>query len=159
MDEDAKKKLLQMVPHGLYVLTSRTPFDQVASTVSWLTQASFQPPLLVLALRRDTDTYQVVHQAGAFILNILGKDQASIAQKFFKHAELKENSLSGEAFEISPVLGFPYFPHLAGYLECRVTDEVDRGDHTVLLAQVVGAELKSAQGPLLLSSTKWQYGG
>ncbi|MGH7739157.1 MAG: flavin reductase, partial [bacterium] len=58
MNEDAKKKLLQMVPHGLYILTSQTAFDQVASTVSWVTQASFQPPLVVLALRRDTDTYQ-----------------------------------------------------------------------------------------------------
>ncbi len=159
MNEDAKKKLLQMLPHGLYVLTSQTPFDQVASTISWLTQASFEPPLLMLALRRDTDTYHVVHQARAFVINLLGKDQAAIAQKFFKHAELKDDTLSGEAFERTPVLGFAYFPHLAGFLECRVTDEVDRGDHTVLVAQVVGAELKSAEGPLLLSSTKWQYGG
>jgi flavin reductase (DIM6/NTAB) family NADH-FMN oxidoreductase RutF len=159
MNEDAKKKLLQMVPHALYVLTSQTPFDQVASTVSWLSQASFDPPLLMLAVRRDTDTYHVVHQSHAFVINILGKDQAAIAQKFFKHAELKDGALSGEPFERTPVLGFAHFPHLAGYLECRVTDEVDRGDHTVLVAQVVGAELKSAEGPLLLSSTKWQYGG
>jgi flavin reductase (DIM6/NTAB) family NADH-FMN oxidoreductase RutF len=148
-----------MVPHGLYVLTSQTPFDQVASTVSWLTQASFEPPLLMLALRRDTDTYHVVRQARAFVINILGKDQAAIAQKFFKHAELKDGTLSGEAFERTPLLEFAYFPHSAGFLECRVTDEVDRGDHTVIVAQVVGAELKSAEGPLLLSSTKWQYGG
>ena len=159
MNEDAKKKLLQMVPHGLYVLTSQTPFDQVASTVSWLTQASFEPPLLMLALRRDPDTYHVVRQARAFVINILGKDQAAIAQKFFKHAELKDGALSGEAFERTPLLGFAYFPHLAGFLECRVTDEVDRGDHTVIVAQVVGAEIKQAEGPLLLSSTKWQYGG
>ncbi len=159
MNEDAKKKLLQMVPHALYILTSQTPFDQVASTVSWLTQASFDPPLLMAAVRRDTDTYHVAHQAHAFVINFLGKDQAPIAQKFFKHAELKDGTLSGEAFERTPILGFPYFPHLAGYLECRVTDEVDRGDHTVLVAQVVGAELKIAEGPLLLSSTKWQYGG
>jgi len=37
--------------------------------------------------------------------------------------------------------------------------EVDRGDHTVLVAQVIEAELGESQGTLLLSSTKWQYGG
>ncbi|HVM32015.1 MAG TPA: flavin reductase family protein [bacterium] len=159
MNEDAKKKLLQMAPHALYVLTSQTPFDQVASTVSWLTQASFEPPLIMTAIRRDTDTYHVVHQSRAFVVNVLGKDQAAVAQKFFKHAELKGEELSGERFERTKVLGFAYFPHLAGYLECRVTDEVDRGDHTVIVAQVVEAELLGAEGPLLLSSTKWQYGG
>jgi flavin reductase (DIM6/NTAB) family NADH-FMN oxidoreductase RutF len=159
MNEAAKKKLLQWVPHALYVLTSQTSFDQVASTVSWLTQASFDPPLIMLALRRDTDTYHVVHQSRALVINFLGQDQAPIAQKFFKHAEKKDRHLSGERYDLTPILKFPYFPHLAGYLECRVTDEVDRGDHTVLIAQVIEAELGESQGTLLLSSTKWQYGG
>ena len=159
MNEEAKKKLLRTVPHGLYILTSQTAFDHVASTVSWLTQASFEPPLVMAALRRDTDTYHVVHQSRAFVINFPGQDQAALAQKFFKHAEKKGQHLSGEKYELTPVLKFPYFPHMAGYLECRVTDEVDRGDHTVVVAQVVEAGLQEAEGPLWLSSTKWQYGG
>jgi flavin reductase (DIM6/NTAB) family NADH-FMN oxidoreductase RutF len=54
MDEKAKKHALRMIPYGLYVLTARTPDGVNAATVSWLSQASFDPPRVVAALRNDS---------------------------------------------------------------------------------------------------------
>src|SRR5262245_13818746 len=87
MNEDAKKKLLRLIPHALYVLTCRTDGKLAASTVSWVTQASFQPPLVALGLKKDSFTFEVVKQAGSFALNFLGHDQKDLAQRFFKHVE------------------------------------------------------------------------
>lgn len=97
--------------------------------------------------------------AQGFALNFLGKDQKDIAQKFFKHVEPEANRLAGELFQGSPVLNHPVFPHLAGFIECRSIGCVEKGDHIVVVAEVLEAEAGAAEGPLLLSTTGWNYGG
>jgi flavin reductase (DIM6/NTAB) family NADH-FMN oxidoreductase RutF len=159
MNEEAKKKLLRMIPHALYVLTSRSGDKIAAATVSWVTQASFQPPLLAVGLKKDSFTHQVVREAGGFALNFLGEGQKEKAQSFFKHLEPVGNTLSGENFTASPSFGFPVFNGMAGFVECRVLEAVDRGDHLVVVAEVLEASLGTAPGLLLLSSTGWSYGG
>jgi flavin reductase (DIM6/NTAB) family NADH-FMN oxidoreductase RutF len=159
MNEAAKKKLLKMIPHALYILTSKADGKTAASTVSWVTQASFQPPLVVVGLKKESQTLEVVAHAKSFVLNFLGTDQKDIAQKFFKHAEPVGNQMAGEVFQESPVFKHPVFPQMAGFVECRVIGNLDKGDHVVVLGEVLEAEPGSLEGPLLLSSTGWQYGG
>jgi flavin reductase (DIM6/NTAB) family NADH-FMN oxidoreductase RutF len=159
MNESAKKKLLQMIPHALYVLTAEANGHTVASTISWLTQASFKPPLVVLGVRADSQTFEIINQSKTFVLNYLGEGQKEVAQKFFKHVEPVENSLAGEPFIRSAELKLPIFENMAGYLECKITDIIDRGDHAVVVAEVIEAELGPLNGPLFLSSTGWSYGG
>ncbi len=159
MNEEAKKKLLRMIPHALYILTCKANGQTAASTVSWVTQASFQPPLVVVGLKNDSRTFGVVKQAQSFALNFLGSSQKEIAQKFFKHVEPEGNSLAGEIFTPSPLLKHPIFAHMAGFVECRIIETMDKGDHAVVVAEVLGAEPGPSEGPLLLSTTGWQYGG
>ena len=159
MNEDAKKKLLRLIPHALYVLTSRVDGKTTASTVSWVTQASFKPPLVVVGLKKDSFTFEVVKQAKGFVLNFLGSDQKDIAQAFFKHVDPQGGSIGGHTFQESPLLKHPYFPRMAGFIECKVVEMVDKGDHTVVVAEVLEAEGGPLEGPLLLSSTGWHYGG
>lgn len=159
MNDDAKKKLLRTIPHALYVLTSGAGGKTAASTVSWVTQASFQPPLVAVVLKKDSNTFEIVKNAQSFVLNFLGKDQKDIAQKFFKHVEPEGRSIAGEAFQPSPLFKHPLFPHLAGFLECKVSAIVDKGDHAVVVAEVIEAESGAVEGPLLLSTTGWHYGG
>ena len=159
MNEAAKKKLLRLIPHALYVVTCKTGGKTAASTVSWVTQASFQPPLLALGLKKDSHTYEVVKSAQSFALNFLGAGQKDVAQKFFRHVEMEGNRLGGEPFQDSPVLKHPIFPQMAGFVECRIVGTVDKGDHAVVVAEVMEAQIGPLEGPLLLSTTGWNYGG
>jgi flavin reductase (DIM6/NTAB) family NADH-FMN oxidoreductase RutF len=159
MNEEAKKKLLRMIPHALYLLTSRANGRTAAATVSWVTQASFQPPLIAVGLKKDSRTFEVVQQAQSFALNFFGVGQKDIAQKFFKHVEPEGNQLAGEVFEESPVFKHPVFEGMAGFIECRAVGMVEKGDHVVVVAEVLEAEPGLAEGPLLLSTTGWNYGG
>ena len=55
MDADAKKTALRMIPYGIYVLTSEGKDGKVAaSTVNWVTQTAFQPPLVVVGVKADS---------------------------------------------------------------------------------------------------------
>ena len=54
MDAEAKKTALRMIPYGLYVLTAEGKDGKIAaSTVNWVTQTAFQPPLVVVGGRRQ----------------------------------------------------------------------------------------------------------
>src|SRR4029079_12836299 len=84
MNADAKKTALRMIPYGIYVLTADDGKGNVAAaTVNWVTQTSFAPPLVAVAVKADSGTYQVVKAAGAFALNMLGKDGKGMAFQFF----------------------------------------------------------------------------
>lgn len=51
MDPNAKKTTLRMIPYGLYVLTAASGDRVAAATVNWVTQASFEPPLVAVGVK------------------------------------------------------------------------------------------------------------
>lgn len=142
MDAEIRKTVLRMIPYGLYVLTVENSSGDVSgATVNWVTQASFQPPLLVVALKADSHAYQLVSEVGKFVLNVLGKGQGELAYKFFKPVVKEGNTLSGEPYRIGQV-GAPILENAPAYIECKVIERIEKGDHVVVLAEVVDVGLK-----------------
>jgi flavin reductase (DIM6/NTAB) family NADH-FMN oxidoreductase RutF len=160
MDSQTKKTALRMISHGLYLLTVKHEDSFNASTVSWLSQASFNPPLVMVGVRTNTLTHAMVEDSGQFAINLLAVSQTEMAQAFFKHAEHQGSKLSGYAFEPGAVTGAPIFLDAPAWFECQVTDVVKRGDHTVVVAKVVEAGVRDTNAtPLALHDTSWHYGG
>ena len=53
LNQDAKKVLLRKIPHGLFICAVREGDEINGFTASWVTQGSFTPPLVVMAVRAD----------------------------------------------------------------------------------------------------------
>ncbi|MBM3489950.1 MAG: flavin reductase family protein [Alphaproteobacteria bacterium] len=141
MDADAKKTALRMIPYGIYILTAEAGDGSVAAaTVNWVTQTAFAPPLVAVAIKADSGAYAVVKKAGGFTLNMLGKGQQGAAFTFFKPAEKKDGTLSGEPYRAGAT-GQPVLRNAAAAVECKVAEIVARGDHHVVLAEVVEAHV------------------
>lgn len=139
MDANAKKTALRMIPYGLYVLTGETKDGRVgAATVNWVTQASFQPPLVVVGVKADSFAHGVIKDARSFALNVLGKGQESIAFSFFKSVERDGNSIGGETFRTGTT-GAPILASAPAYVECSLVDTVEEGDHSIFVGEVVAA--------------------
>jgi flavin reductase (DIM6/NTAB) family NADH-FMN oxidoreductase RutF len=164
MDVKAKKHALRLIPYGLYVLTART--DDAgdlgpgvnAATISWVSQASFEPPRIVVALRNDSGIWHRARAAGAFVINVVGTGQKALAASFFRHVEPEGNRLDGLAFH-QGVTGAPILDDVPAYLECRVVQTLDAGGHTLFLADIVEAGVQNDLGALDLAETGWYYGG
>lgn len=160
MNPEAKKAALRMISHGLYLLSVQHEGRLNASTISWLSQASFAPPLVMVGVKVDTLTYAMVEESRQFAINLLDVSQTQMAQAFFKHGQLEGNRLNGYEFEPGPVTGAPLFLDAPAWFECQITDEVKRGDHTVVVAQVVEAGVRDPDAkPMALRDTSWHYGG
>ena len=158
MDLEAKKSVLRMFQYGLLVMTARHGDDAVASTMTWAMQCSFDPPLVAVAVKRGTRTFDLVQAARAFAIHVIGAGQQEIASLFFKHVGIEGDKIGGLPF-MAGVTGSPILVGLPGYLECKVIEFVERGDHPLFVAEVVEAGVRNNLLPLALRDTGWSYGG
>ena len=144
MDQNDKRTALRMIPYGLYVLTGLAEDGRVAaSTVTWVTQVSFEPPLVAVGVKADSGAHAIIKDAGSFALNILGKGQQAVATTFFKSQEREGDTIGGETFRPGR-LGAPILENCPAYVECELVETVERGDHSVFVGEVVGAGVTQA---------------
>jgi len=142
MNADAKKTVLRMVPYGIYVLTCDDGKGNIsAATVNWVTQTAFAPPLVVVGVKTDSGTYEGIREAKSFALNMLGKDQKSLAFTFFRPADVSGGKLSGQAYRKGAATGAPILLDAPGAVECKVNSIVEQGDHHIVVGEVVEAHL------------------
>ena len=140
-------------------MTAAAGNEVAASTVTWLSQASFKPPRIMAAVRVASGVHALVGQSGAFALHILGQDQQELAATFFKPVVVGDSrTLSGYAYEPGPVTGAPLFLDLPAWLEAQVVETVQGGDHTIFVADIVNVGLRKPDSvPLALRDTPWSY--
>jgi flavin reductase (DIM6/NTAB) family NADH-FMN oxidoreductase RutF len=144
MDPNAKKTALRMIPYGLYVLTAQGKDGAIAAaTVNWVTQASFAPPLVVVGVKADSGAHAVIKESGSFALNVLGKPQQAAAFAFFKPAHRDGDRINGEVFRPGST-GAPILDSVPAFVECKLVETVERGDHSVFVGEVVDAGLRAS---------------
>ncbi len=148
-----------MIPHGLQIVTLRLGDEVHGYTSAWMTQVSFKPPLLVLGVRAESRSRQMMEESGVLCLHFLGKDQQEIAQSFFKPSQQAGDKLSGFEVTPGPETGCPVLTVALAHAECRVLRVIEGGDHSIVVAEVLECVRHREGEPLLLSDTPWQYGG
>lgn len=158
LDLVAKKALLRKIPHGLFICGVREGEEVNGFTASWVTQGSFEPPLVVMAVRAEGSSHGIIERTKFFSLNILGVDQKELAAVFFK-----PQLAMGGRFESAPFqfgeFGLPLLDNALGGVECELVGQVVHGDHTVFVGEVRSAILHKDCEALNLASTGWSYGG
>jgi flavin reductase (DIM6/NTAB) family NADH-FMN oxidoreductase RutF len=140
MDPNTKKTTLRMIPYGLYVLTAASGDRVAAATVNWVTQASFEPPLIAVGVKTDSHAHALIKESRAFALNVLGKGQQAMAFTFFKPADRQGQTISGEAFRPGAT-GAPILASTPAFIECTLEATVEKGDHSIFVGKVVDAGL------------------
>ncbi|MFN5117708.1 MAG: flavin reductase family protein [Cyanobacteriota bacterium] len=158
LDAAAKKTLLRKIPHGVFICGVAEGDEVNGFTASWVTQGSFEPPLVVMAVRSDSSSNGMIQRTGRFSLNVLAADQKDLAAVFFKPQKAVGGRFDAAPFELG-ALGLPILKDALGAVECQLVGQVSAGDHTVFVGEVKTAVLHRDGAALELSSTGWQYGG
>jgi flavin reductase (DIM6/NTAB) family NADH-FMN oxidoreductase RutF len=158
LDEKQRKPALRMLTYGLHVLGAAHEGEAGAATVTWVTQGSFEPPLLVLGVKKDGYVYGLVRRSRKLALSLLLQDQLDVAKAFFKAPRLEEGRLAGRTFGTG-VTGAPILDDAAAFLEGEVQSADETGDHAVVIARIVNAGVRREGAPLELRPTGMSYGG
>jgi len=158
LDTAAKKTLLRKIPHGIFICGVREGEEVNGFTASWVTQGSFEPPLVVMAVRADSTSNGIIQRTERFSLNVLPADQKDLAAVFFKPQKAIGGRFDAAPYQLG-ALGLPILEAGLGAVECVVVGQVSHGDHTVFVAEVKSATLLREGEALELAGTGWQYGG
>jgi flavin reductase (DIM6/NTAB) family NADH-FMN oxidoreductase RutF len=123
-------------------------------------QASFEPKLVAVAVRKGTAIHDAIVTSKLFGLHVVGANQPDFAKAFFKVGGSTPEAIGGYRFALSD-RGVPIFEAAPAWLECEVVEEAsEQGDHAVLLARVLDGGLRAPGAPMLaLRDTPWHYGG
>ena len=161
MDEAAKKTAPRMIPYGMFVLTSKSSDGEEvsASTVNWVTQTSFAPPLVMVGVKEGSTSHTHIKATGGFAMNVIGKEQKDMAFNFFKSHEREGSSVGGEQFEDGKETGSPLLLSSPAWWECKVVGEVAQGDHTSFVGEVLEAGVRSEGQTILMCDHGLNYGG
>src|SRR5881628_3496462 len=142
-----------MLSNGLYIMTSRSGDRFGAATVTWVSQASFRPPLIMAAVRPDSNVFACLRDSGVAAVHILGRGQEEMARRFFAPTRAEGADINGEPFGRGATIA-PILDHAPAYLECRVRRIVDGlGDHALVVLEVVGAECREQVRPLTIADS------
>jgi flavin reductase (DIM6/NTAB) family NADH-FMN oxidoreductase RutF len=166
LHEDAShlRDVLRMFTYGLYVAASAGSEGPRAATLSWVTQVSFEPKLIAVAVRKGTGIHEAILASRRFALHVVGREQTAFAKAFFKAgpAGRAANEIAGYRFTLSE-RGVPVFDVAPAWLECELVEDDRPGggaDHALLVAQVIDGGYRSPGAPVLsLRDTPWHYGG
>jgi flavin reductase (DIM6/NTAB) family NADH-FMN oxidoreductase RutF len=159
MNEEAKKNLLRKIPTGLYVIGVKDGAGaQHAFTGSWLSQCSMKPPCVMLGVRHGSQSLDFLKKGRAFSVNFVAKSDRKILEQFFKPAPASGNRFGDLGFSLKAT-GTPVLDAAIAFLECEVKHVLDAGDHSVVVGEVVEAEVRRDEAPLVMSDTPWHYGG
>jgi len=158
MDKEARKKILRKIPYGLYILGLRDG-DQFHGMVgSWLSQCSFEPPLLMLGIKKGSYSHTMMEHNSYLSVNFPRQDQKKLVERFFKPYEVKDGKFGEVPFHLGKY-GIPILDEAIASLECKVRQIVSGGDHDVVIVEILESELKEDTDNLTMKDTGWHYGG
>ncbi len=158
MNFPAKQKALHDFCYGLYVLTTHDGNEINGLTASWVSQVSFEPPLIMVAVEKTRYTSQMIEKSNVFTLNVLRDDQEAVAKHFvIPHWKVK-NKFEGHKYHLGKS-GCPILDEASAYVECRVIQKVDPGDHMIYVGQVVDAAPLHEGRALCMMDTPLSYSG
>ena len=136
---------------GVTILTTDLNGVRNGMTVSSFTSLSLEPPSVIVSLGKIATTHDLVVGSGVFGVTILSSKQEHISNHF-----TQTDPETGDPFadlEVETlVTGSPFLKGSMAYYDCRVTNKIDSGTHTVFIGEVVAvktfAEIENV-GPLL----------
>ena len=119
---------------GVTVVTTEVDDEFYGMTATSFTSVSLEPMLVQVTLDKSSRTHAALTAARKFGVNILGADQEGLARKC-------SESLAMDRFDSADVkigeTGVPLIVGSIGALECILVDELEGGDHTVFVGEVV----------------------
>ena len=79
LDQAAKKKVLRDFTYGLYAVTAAHDDERGVFTANWLSQAAFEPPLVMLSVENGSSTLPLIRASGRFAICPLDENQKELA--------------------------------------------------------------------------------
>ena len=146
IDQKLFREVTGHYPTGVAVVTGRSADgDILALVVGTFSSVSLDPPLVSFMPMKTSRTFETMRQCESLCVNIVGGEQErevlTIAQRW-------ENKLDGIDWFPSPS-GDPVLADSIAWIDTRVHDIVEAGDHWIALCAVTDMAVTNPVAPLI----------
>ncbi|MEU1280808.1 flavin reductase family protein [Streptomyces sp. NPDC005805] len=140
------KKAFRGYPAGVVVVTADAGSGPVGFTATSLTSLSLEPPLVSFGIATGSSSWPHIRRAETAVVNFLGAEQEDVARRFATSGI--DRFAAPTAWHRLPQ-GEPVLDGTAGLLHLAIERFVPAGDHRIVVARVLGAELDEGRRPLV----------
>jgi flavin reductase (DIM6/NTAB) family NADH-FMN oxidoreductase RutF len=158
IDPTIKRCLGQMMK-GVEVVGAHHDGITRAYTSHWVSQVSFEEPIVMASVSPKHDTYPLMIASGRFSVSLLAADQVGAGQ-YFSYPGRKFHYIAEEFLE--PIAdGLPVVKKCLAWLRCEIFDTKTMVDHELLFARVTDVGAVRLRDPALLYSSRhgWRMSG
>jgi len=152
---DQFKKAMSQFATGVTVVTTVHQGTPIGITASSFSSLSMDPPLVLVSLAKKLFTHKVIADSGSFAVSILDAEQKELGMRFAGMFPDIKDRFAGLDVKTA-VTGCPVLPNAIAWVDCRVWDSYDGGDHTIFVGEVVDVHASEKDAPLLYHSRAWR---
>ncbi|UZE26205.1 flavin reductase [Pseudomonas sp. B21-056] len=144
-DTRAFRRALGNFATGVTVVTAAAEDGRkVGVTANSFNSVSLDPPLILWSIDKRSSSHSVFEDASHFAVNVLAADQIDLSNNF---ARPKEDRFAEIEFD-NGAGGAPVFADCAARFHCEKFQQVDGGDHWIMIGKVVAFD-DFGRSPLL----------
>jgi flavin reductase (DIM6/NTAB) family NADH-FMN oxidoreductase RutF len=151
VDKDTHERIgksLGRIPSGVAILTTQHGGDKGAMLASWFQQVSFEPPMVVIAMKKGRSAQDVLRSSEKFVLNILHTNQKDVMAHFGRGFKPGEDPFAGIEIKNGKT-GIPVLKCALCFLECHVRHIYEAGDHHLFVGEVIEAGMEEEGQPMV----------
>jgi flavin reductase (DIM6/NTAB) family NADH-FMN oxidoreductase RutF len=150
IDPVIKRSLGQMIK-GVEVVGAHHDGVTRAYCSHWVTQVSFDEPIVMASVSPKHDTHPLIAASGQFSVSVLAGDQVDVGQ-YFSYPGRKFRYIVDEYLDVIPGTSLPFVRNCIAWLRCQVFETKTMIDHELFFARVIDVGPGRLKDPPLYSS-------
>ncbi|MBD2196760.1 MULTISPECIES: diflavin flavoprotein [Calothrix] len=149
---DRTEQAVGRIIGSLSVVTTRDRDHHKGILTSWISQATFNPPGIMIAIAQEQNADLMCHPGDKFVLNIL-KEGRNVRRYFSRQSSLGENPFAHLPTQTADN-GCLILTEALAYLECTVQNQLQCGDRYLIYAVVDKGEVLEHEGVTAIEHRK-----
>ena len=145
-DVDRTTQAIGRLVGSLCIVTTKQEEVSGAMLASWVSQATFNPPGITVAVAKERAIESLLHTGNNFVLNVLQEgEHIPLMKHFLKPFAPGEERFEGVETETA-TNGCPVLKDALAYVECNIANRMECGDHWLIYAVAQSGKLLQSEG-------------
>jgi flavin reductase (DIM6/NTAB) family NADH-FMN oxidoreductase RutF len=150
LEPDRYRAAMRRLVTGVCVVTARHDGIDHAMTVSSVASVSLDPMLVLFCVENEARFFDAVTDDGAFGISVLAADQRWVADWLATRGRPLHGQLDRVPHRPGQLTGVALLDGALAVLECRTTARHPAGDHTIVVGEVLTADVAAEARPALI---------
>jgi flavin reductase len=143
---DNFRMAMRNVASSVFLVTTHGPSGYAGMTATSVCSLSLDPPSVLICVNRSNVFIKALLASRRFALNILSREDESVARAFSSHTGRANRFVSGDWYEMD---GLPALKSSLSTMVCEIVNQIDFGTHRIFIGQVSQIDNRDGRAELV----------